>query len=769
MHRLRLGTCACALVIAFGLTACGGSGGGGGVSTIPSAPATPTPTPIPTPTPTPTPSPVTTPTGVNYDTSEYQNSTYSVDANAIAAYNAGATGQGIKIGIVDSGVNPSLSEFAGRIDPASGDVASTRGVSDSDGHGTAVTAVAAAARNSQNTMGVAFNATIVSERADTPGSCSQSAGCQFDDAAIASGVDAARTAGAKVINLSLGGASPGTTLVNAMQRAVNAGIVLVISAGNDGTDPTKGANADPFALVPAQTFPGSVIIAGSVGVSSGSGGTDINTISDFSNHAGTGAAYYLMALGYQDRAPDQTGTQYLWSGTSFSAPTISGAVALMAQAFPNLTGKQIVSILFQTADDLGTAGVDSTYGNGRLNIQRAFAPVGTTSLAGSQIPVTASDLPSAAGDAAATAKSAGAIILDGYDRAYVLNLARTMRRASLDHPLSRALLNDVRVSGGQVGPLSIAMTVSERHDRIDGYALDRVGVGPEDLRRSRLIAGSAVARLDDRTAVAFGFAEGAKAMERKLTGDRAGSFLIASDIAGSPGFPAKRNSSLAVRREVAGVGISASGESGDVWQEVKTSATGSPYLVATITLDKSFGRNWLSLGYSRLDEKQSLLGGRLSPLLGGGGASTLFLDAEARHDFGHGWTTNLSARRGWTDFAGGKFQSGAYAFDLTKLGLLSNGDSIGFRIAQPLRVEHGGFAMLLPTSWDYVTGTATDSFTRMSLTPGGREIDGELSYGTSLLGGNAWLGGNLFYRRQPGHIATAPNDVGAAIRFTLGL
>src|SRR5206468_5783219 len=108
---------------------------------------------------------------------EYQASNYSVAASAIAAYNAGATGQGIKIGIVDSGVNGSLSEFAGRIDPASGDVVGTRGVSDEGGHGTAVTAVAAAARNSSNTMGVAFNATIVSERADTVGSCAQKDGC----------------------------------------------------------------------------------------------------------------------------------------------------------------------------------------------------------------------------------------------------------------------------------------------------------------------------------------------------------------------------------------------------------------------------------------------------------------------------------------------------------------------------------------------------------------------------------------------------------------
>jgi hypothetical protein len=616
-------------------------------------------------------------------------------------------------------------------------------------------------------MGVAFDATIVSERADQPGSCGQTDGCQFFDSAIAAGIDAARSAGAKVINLSLGGDPPGQSLLNAMSRAVNAGVVIVISAGNDGTDPAKGSNSDPFALVPAQNFPGSVIIAGSVGVSDGAGGTNASQISDFSNRAGTGAPFYLMALGYKDRAPDETGAQFLWSGTSFSAPTISGAVALMAQAFPNLTGKQIVSILFQSADDLGAAGVDSIYGHGRLNIQKAFSPIGQTSLASSQAPVVASDLPPAAGDAA-TGKSLGAIILDGYSRAFVMNLATTLRRAEVDHPLSRSLQNDVRVSGAQAGPVSIAMTVNQRHDLAGGYALDRLGIGPEDLRKSRLIAGSAVARLDHRTAIAFGFAEGAKAMERRLSGANAGSFLIASDIAGTPGFAAKRGSSMAVRHQFGGVGITFSGETGSVWQQVKTTATGSPYRYASVAADKSFGRNWLSLGVSRLEEKESLLGGRLSSTFAAGGANTMFVDAEARHNFGGGLTATATARRGWTDFAGGKFQTGAYGFDLAKLGVLSGRDSIGLRLSQPLRVEQGGLAMLLPSSYDYATLTATDSLRRMSLTPSGRELDAELSYGSSLLDGRAWFGGNLFYRRQPGHIANSPDDAGAAVRFTLG-
>ena len=146
----------------------------------------------------------------------------------------------------------------------------------------------------------------------------------------------------------------------------------------------------------------------------------------------------------------------------------------------------------------------------------------------------------------------------------------------------------------------------------------------------------------------------------------------------------------------------------------------------------------------------------------------MFVDAEARHDFGGGWSGTLTGRRGWTKFAGGRFDTGAYGFDLAKLGVLGKIDSLGLRVAQPLRVEHGGVAMMLPTSYDYSTGIATDTLSRLSLTPSGREVDAELSYGASLLNGNAWLGANLFYRRQPGHIASLPDDKGAAVRFSLG-
>jgi hypothetical protein len=169
-----------------------------------------------------------------------------------------------------------------------------------------------------------------------------------------------------------------------------------------------------------------------------------------------------------------------------------------------------------------------------------------------------------------------------------------------------------------------------------------------------------------------------------------------------------------------------------------------------------------------LDEKDTLLGGRMAGPLGGGASSTMFLDLEARHDFGNGIAAGLTARRGWTSFAGGKLQTDAFAFDIGKSHLLNSKDYLDFRLAQPLRVESGGFGLMLPTSYSYDTGLATDSWQTYSLSPSGREVDAELSYGSSLWGGNGWLGGNLFARRQPGHIANARNDYGAAMRFTLG-
>ena len=768
MRRVQLVTTTSAML--FGLTACGG--GNGGVAPLPPPPASIAPTPTPAPDPVPTPTPTPGPTE-SYDTSEYRNSNAAVAASAIAAYNKGATGSGVKLAVIDSGINPALGEFTGRIDPASRDVAGNRGVSDEGGHGTAVTAVAAAARNGVYMHGVAFDATILSFRADTPGSCANTdadnGGCKFGDTAIAAGVDAARIAGARVINLSLGGSQPGSLLLSAMGRAVGAGIVIVISAGNDGDEP-KGASADAFAAVPASYFPGHVIIAGSVGTFDTASRTSValDQISPFSNRAGSAAGAYLTALGAGVKTIDETGGRFFYSGTSFSAPAISGAVALMAQAFPNLSAQQIVELLFRSADDLGAAGTDAVFGRGRLNLSRAFAPQGQTTLAGTDLIVTdkSGDLPGAAGDAGKSI-GLGAIILDGYSRAYAVDLAKTLRQATPDRPLHRALSGSAQIGGASAGPISVALTVSERRNLKHGYALEQPRIGPADWRQARLVAGSVVARVDNRTAVALGFAEGSKAMQRRLAGVETTAFMVAKDVTGTSVFSSRTGSSMALRRQLGPTGLTLSSETGEVWHDVPAEAHGAPWRGMSLALDGRLGSTWLSAGLTRLNERRTLLGGHMGPLFGGGGSKSLFFDLEARRALGSGVSFALTARHGWTDSASSSFRSAAYGFDLAKHGLFGQADRLTFRLAQPLRITKGGLEVSLPTAYSYDSRTPIVSLQRFSLAPKGREVDAELSYGSPILS-SGWLGTNLYVRHEPGHIAYAETDVGAAIRFTLG-
>ena len=64
------------------------------------------------------------------------------------------------------------------------------------------------------------------------------------------------------------------------------------------------------------------------------------------------------------------------AGTSFAAPRVVGAAALLRHKFPNLNGSALKQVLLQTATDLGATGVDNIYGYGLLNIPNAMSPQG---------------------------------------------------------------------------------------------------------------------------------------------------------------------------------------------------------------------------------------------------------------------------------------------------------------------------------------------------------------------------------------------------------
>ncbi|WP_294236133.1 S8 family peptidase [uncultured Sphingomonas sp.] len=732
------------------LAACGG---GGGVQSTPTPPsATPSPSPAPSPSPSPT---------QNYDTPGYRATKGAVSMNALAAYQKGATGTGIALGVIDSGLDTRTGLFANRISPASTDVAGTRGIGDEDGHGTAVAFTAAGGRGGTQAQGVAFDATLVVLRADEPGSCTSSSGssglggaCSYSSDAIARGLDVARTAGARVVNISLGSNdTPPAALLAAIGRATAAGMVIVIAAGNDGeSNPTllaQIANNDSVAR-------GQVIIAGSIGTS--------GTISSFSNRAGQSATHYLTALGEQVEAPNATGTRYLWSGTSFAAPQISGAAALLAQAFPNLTGAQIADLLLRTARSPAGGGSASVYGRGTLDLTAAFQPVGAMSVAGTTAAVSMginARLSPAMGDA--TASGLSLVALDGYARAYHVDLSGTVAQASPRALLSPALLG--RVEGAVVsdGARSVALTSAMQMP--GEMRLRSIVPGDASPPGRRIVAGSITQTLSPDTAIGLGFASGGDALISGWTGQAGAAFLLSD-----PGFGVDRApiASGAIRHAWGGLGISVMAESGRFAAPVPGMVP-PRYDQSGLTLDRRLGDVAMTLGVTRLAERSTVLGGWFGGALGQAHGLSWFADAGARWRDAEGWTLATRWRSGWTRATGGlgdgMLQSRSWSVEAGKNGLFGR-DRFDLRVSRPLRVEAGGLDLRLPSHWDYASATV-DGWTaeRLSLAPTGRELLVEARHGVML--GTGELSTHLFWRRDPGHIAMLPPERGVAVKYGL--
>jgi subtilisin family serine protease len=147
--------------------------------------------------------------------------------------------------------------------------------------------------------------------------------------------------------------------------------LIVYAAGNSGNFcpgkriedcSTKGAEIDK--LKDAGRDAGEKIIF------VGSLADGVNTMAGYSLIAGDLMNDFIVA--HDDIL--STGDQ---SGTSFAAPRVTGAAALVRHKFPNLASEQLKQVLLQTATDLGDPGVDATFGHGQLNIAGALSPQGT--------------------------------------------------------------------------------------------------------------------------------------------------------------------------------------------------------------------------------------------------------------------------------------------------------------------------------------------------------------------------------------------------------
>lgn len=278
----------------------------------------------------------------------------TIRANTAASL--GYTGKGVKIAIIDSGINskhPDL-KVAGGVSKVENSSAFT----DGNGHGTHVAGVIGAQNNSIGTVGVAPDAQLYSVKVLTSRGIGTLEG-------VVAGIQWAIDQKVDIINMSLTTVNDDKTLRDITKKAYDAGILIVAASGNDRE---SGLYSD--VLYPAR-FP-SVIAVGSV--------SQLNKLSYFSNY---GASQELVAPGenilssFTDSKSATQEDYAISEGTSVAAPFAAGTFAQYMEAYPHLSNKQLRETVKRAATDLGVAGRDNTYGNGlvqSLKIKAALFP-----------------------------------------------------------------------------------------------------------------------------------------------------------------------------------------------------------------------------------------------------------------------------------------------------------------------------------------------------------------------------------------------------------
>jgi lantibiotic leader peptide-processing serine protease len=316
--------------------------------------------------------------------------------NAAGAWDAGYTGAGVRVAVLDTGIDPTHPDLEPNLNTAlsTSFVPDEPYINDDDGHGTHVAGIIAAARNSYGVVGVAPDAELVTVKVlDHTGT--------GDFSWLISGLLYANAVGADVANVSLGaylprsgflaedgtwiGANEVAGLVNLLTRVINYvtsnGTLVVAAAGNDAADLTGDAS---WISIPAEC--GSALAISATGPLGwwADHSVSLDTPASIYTDYGTGVDYsapggnvdpVLFAQDtdwWYDLVFSTYPGGWAWmAGTSQACPHVAGVAALVLQSHPGASPSQVESIISRSSDDLGKPGRDEWYGRGRVNAAQA--------------------------------------------------------------------------------------------------------------------------------------------------------------------------------------------------------------------------------------------------------------------------------------------------------------------------------------------------------------------------------------------------------------
>lgn len=282
--------------------------------------------------------------------------TSGADIDAFTAWDWNTGSGEITIAILDTGICPDHEDLEGKLVQGYNFINDSFETSDDNGHGTFVASIAAANTNNGIGMsGVNWAARLMPVKvADSEG--------YADYKSLALAIRYAAENGADILNISLGGPNPSFILEDALENALDNQVIIVASAGNTAASVDYPAAYDNYCLA--------------VGASD-----ENDEVTDYSNY---GYSLDLVAPGdkvlgavFDPAFPEVLNRYALGSGTSYAAPMVSAAAAILKSAKPFLDPEGVSLLIKYTADDINLEtfpGVDIYAGYGRLNLNRLISP-----------------------------------------------------------------------------------------------------------------------------------------------------------------------------------------------------------------------------------------------------------------------------------------------------------------------------------------------------------------------------------------------------------
>lgn len=353
-----------------------------------------------------------TPDGKRMTLEQYQISTTLTQVGVPAAWARGYTGKGVKIAVLDQGFGLNTYDLKGAVASYQNFYSGTISSANSGWgyHGTGMASVIAGRLGGGiGTVGMAPDAQLLLGQVGQGGNMPQ-----IETNAVIKGLNWAGQQGATAVNMSFSATfdptyisgttqiAPGVwqgntrygsmygqaTVLKQYLTSTNTTSVVVAAAGNQGL----AYSGFPGAFATATDANGNLLLGGRWLIV---GSVDANNkLSSFSNAAGhictnvVGGVckdlyqvkdFYVVAPGQnvtvsQDKSSAAEYLATFSTGTSPATAVVSGGIALIKQAWPQLKAAEIVALVKNTATDLGAPGVDEVYGYGLVNFDKATQP-----------------------------------------------------------------------------------------------------------------------------------------------------------------------------------------------------------------------------------------------------------------------------------------------------------------------------------------------------------------------------------------------------------